>query len=196
MTGDPHSVQMLARSVQEVAEFVDAQGWDQPPQMFALVSTVDLAAAEPGLLDQLDSSELTPVAQELFPDDIEGGSPALDEFLATTSWPPAVQGCVLVQQIVVLPPDAETDLDEAIGPLLADREAADRAGRAAAAAHPGRREARMFAGVLRHGSELCLLQLRPDDDDPFPDLDLRDTPDLAPNLMAALRHTLEADPED
>jgi hypothetical protein len=179
--------------MREVAEFVDGEGWDQPPQMFALVSTADLVAAEPTLSDQLDGSELTPVAQDAFPDDVEGNSPALEEFLATTTWPPAVAGCVLVQQIVVLPPDAESDLDDAIAPLLADPDAADEAGRAAATAHPGRRDARLFAGVLRSGPALNLLQLRPapDEEDPFGDLELRTYYNLAPNITEALRHTLD-----
>jgi hypothetical protein len=161
--------------------------------MFALVPTADLVAAQPELEEQLDEGdELTPVAQEAFPDDITGGSIALDEFLATTSWPPAVHGCVLVQEIVVLPPDAESTLDDALAPLLADHDAADAAARAAAEAHPERREARLFAAVLRDGASLCLLQLRPEDDaDDFGDLDLRTYPNLAPNLVEALHHTFE-----
>ncbi|WP_429425467.1 PPA1309 family protein [Nocardia sp. GAS34] len=189
----------LYRCIREVAEFADAEGWDRPPQMFALVPTADLVAAEPGLQDQLDEgAELTPIAQEPFPDDVTGEL-ALDEFLATTSWPEAVRGCVLVQQIVVLPPDAEQTLDDAIAPLLADRDAADRAARDAAITHPGRRDARLFAGVLREGVSLCLLQIRPeeDEDDPFGnDIDLRTAPNLAPNLVQALAHTLENDSED
>ncbi|MFE9580731.1 PPA1309 family protein [Nocardia sp. NPDC006044] len=190
---DLHAELVLARSVREVAEFVDAEGWGRPPQMFALVPTSDLIAAQPELVDEVDeAAELTPVAQELFPDDITGGSVALDDFLATTSWPPAVQGCVLVQEIVVLPPDAESTLDEALVPLLADHEAADAAARAAADAHPERREARLFAAVLREGASLCLLQLRPEEDeDDFGDLDLRTYPNLAPNLIDALHATLE-----
>ncbi|MFE9323285.1 PPA1309 family protein [Nocardia sp. NPDC052278] len=193
VTADLHAELVLARSVREVAEFVDAEGWGRPPQMFALVPTADLVAAEPGLLDQLDQgSELTPIAQESFPEDITGGSMALDEFLATTSWPDAVSGCVLVQEIVVLPPDAESTLDDALTPLLADHEAADAAARAAAETHPGRRTARLFAAVLRGGADLCLLQVKPEDDvDDFGDLDLRTYPNLAPNLIEALHHTME-----
>jgi hypothetical protein len=193
VTPDLHAELVLARSVREVAEFVDAEGWGHPPQMFALVPTADLVAAQPELEEQLDEGdELTPVAQEAFPDDITGGSIALDEFLATTSWPPAVRGCVLVQEIVVLPPDAESTLDDALAPLLADHDAADAAARAAAEAHPERREARLFAAVLRDGASLCLLQLRPEDDaDDFGDLDLRTYPNLAANLVEALHHTFE-----
>ncbi len=190
---DLHAELVLARAVREVADFVDAEGWGRPPQMFALVPTADLIAAQPELLEEVDeAAELTPVAQESYPDEVTGGSVALDEYLATTSWPPAVQGCVLVQEIVVLPPDAESSLDEALVPLLADHEAADAAARAAAESHPERREARLFAAVLREGASLSLLQLRPEEDaDDFGDLDLRTYPNLAPNLIDALHATLE-----
>ncbi|MBL1076358.1 hypothetical protein JK358_18325 [Nocardia sp. 2] len=199
MNPEQWAASALYRCIREVAEYVDGEGWDRPPQMFALVPTADLVAAEPGLLDQLDdASALTPIAQEPFPDDITGNNMALDEFLATTSWPDAVEGCVLVQQIVVLPPAAEKTLDDAIEPLLADRDAADSAARRAAVTHPGRRDARLFAGVLRDGTSLSLLQVRPteDEEDPFGDLDLRTTPNLAPNLIEALRHTFENEPDD
>ncbi|MBJ8338323.1 MULTISPECIES: PPA1309 family protein [Antrihabitans] len=185
----------LARCLREVAEHVDARGWDQPPHLFALVPTADLIAAEPALHDQLaDGPSITPIEQEAMPHDIDGGSRALDEFLATTTWPPAVVGCVLAQEIVVLPPEAETDLDEALAPLLADRDAADEAARAAAEAHPERRAGRLFAAVLRDGQSLALLQLRPDEEDEsYGDLELLTYPDLAPNIVEALHATLESE---
>ncbi|ANZ24628.1 hypothetical protein A4U64_07850 [Rhodococcus sp. WB1] len=183
----------LRRCVGEIVDFVDAGGWGQPPTMFALVPTALLAASEPTLLDQLDEGhEYTPVEQEAFPDDVEGGSPALDEFLATTSWPESVAGCALVQEIVVLPPSAESDLDDALVPLLADPHAADEAARAAAHGHPERRDARLIAAVLRDGPSLSLLQLRPtDEDDPFAGIELRTYDNLAPNVVSALYATLE-----
>ncbi|GAB4588375.1 PPA1309 family protein [Nocardia sp. IFM 10818] len=201
MNPEQWAASALYRCIREVAEYVDGEGWDRPPQMFALVPTADLVAAEPSLLDQVDAGDaLTPIAQEPFPEDIAGEADAraLDEFLATTSWPPSVEGCVLVQQIVVLPPAAEQTLDDAIAPLLADRDAADRAARRAAVTHPGRRDARLFVGVLRDGTSLSLLQVRPsaDEEDPWGDLELRTAPNLAPNLVEALRHTLENDPDD
>lgn len=192
------SQEALARTVHEIIDFVDSEGWDQPPMMFALVPTVLLAASEPALSDQLDAGhEYTPVLQESFPDDVGGGSPALDEFLATTSWPESVAGCALVQEIVVLPPSAETDLDEALVPLLADPLAADEAARTAAHNHPERREGRLIAGVLRDGPAMALLQLRPsDDDDPFAGIELRTYDDLAPNVIRALYATLEPGDDD
>ena len=164
----------LARCVHEVVDHIDAEGWDQPPKLYALVPTEMLAAAEPGLLDQLaEGAEYTPIEQESLPEDIIGGSRALDEFLATTHWPESVQGCILVQEIVVLPPEAESDLDHATAPVLTDQHAADEVARLTADAHPDRREARLFVGVLRDGPSLSLLQMRPDEDaDPYGDLEL------------------------
>lgn len=197
----------LYRCIREVAEYTAEEGWDQPAQVFALVPTAELAIAEPSLQDELDdASELSAVAQDPLPPEVGDDPLALEKFLATTSWPAAVAGCLLVQQVVLLPPDAEDALDEAIAPVLADRAAADRAARDTAATHPGRRDARLFTGVLRdsygsgEGAALSLLQLRPADDeaddneaDPF-DVELRSYPPLASGLAEALRDTLDSDP--
>ena len=54
----------LARCVHEVVDHIDAEGWDQPPKLYALAPTEMLAAAEPGLLDQLaEGAEYTPIEQ-------------------------------------------------------------------------------------------------------------------------------------
>ena len=199
-SGDARAERALARCVREVVDYVDAGGWDQGPQLFALVPTEDLAAAEPSLLDQLeDGADLTPVAQERLPADVAGGSHALDEFLGTTTWPASVAGCALVEEIVVLPPEAESDLDNALAPLLADRDAADQAARLTAEEHPDRRDGRLIVAVLRDGPSIALLQLRPEDED---DSGFDEAPELltyenlAPNVVAALHATLDADPED
>ncbi|MGL4306741.1 MAG: PPA1309 family protein [Mycobacteriaceae bacterium] len=182
----------LGRCVREVVEFVDAAGWGQPAQMFALVPTSLLAESEPELLDELgSSSELTPVEQEPLPADMGNGSPELDEFLATTSWPEAVAGCALIQEIVVLPPDAESDLDEVFAPLLADPHAADAAARQAAISHPDRKNARLIAAVLRTGESLCLLQLEPAPGVEAP-IELLHYEELAPDLIHALHATLDS----
>ena len=66
----------LARCAREVADFVDGEGWGQRPQLFALVPTSVLAAAEPALLEELtDGSALTPIQQHNLPEDITGGRP-------------------------------------------------------------------------------------------------------------------------
>lgn len=185
----------LSTCVREVVAFVDDAGWDQPPQLFALVPTAELLEREPDLAEGLSSdSELTPVAQEPLPGGTEGGSPELDEALAGITWPEAVAGCVLVQEILILPPEAEAELDE-VTEQTADEAEAERVALQLASEHPERQEARLVAAVLRGGESLCLLQLRPDAAqlaaDPDAEPELLEHPELAPNLVAALHATLD-----
>jgi hypothetical protein len=166
----------LPQVVREVEDFAATSGWDQPPQLFALVATADLLARQPELGDQVDTeSSWTPVAQEPLPGD------DLAEALAGIVWPKTVGGCALVQEIVVLPPDAEADLDAAGTDADASRM------RRIAMEHPRRREARLVAGVLRDGSAACVLRVRGDQDAPD---EIVEHPELAPNLVDALRDTL------
>ncbi|WP_158886410.1 PPA1309 family protein [Amycolatopsis anabasis] len=197
------SVAALAR---EVEEFVASGGWDQPPQLFALVPTEALIREQPELAEQLgDAGPLTPVAQEALP---EGD---LAEALATIAWPDAVAGCALAQEIIVLPPDAEAELpDEGAGDAERLRQAA--------ADHPRRTEARLVAAVLRDGQGACVMRLRAQSPtspaevpeavqagatdsapsptgaagtpDPAAVDEIIEHPDLAPNLITALRATL------
>lgn len=160
----------LPATTREIEEFVAAAGWDQPTQVFALVDTAELLATDPNLADQLDpGTPLTPIAQDSMPAD------DLAEALARIAWPPQVVGCALVQEIVVLPPNAEEELPK-------EGEAA----RKAAAEHPERREARLVAAVLREGAEACLMRLRETDEEPG---ELLQDPSLAPNLLNALKET-------
>jgi hypothetical protein len=171
----------LPQVIREVEDFASAAGWDQPPQLFALVTTADLLARQPDLGGQVDpGSSLTPIAQEPLSDR------DLAEALAGIAWPGTVAGCALVQEIVVLPPDAEAELRgedsaEQIDPVDTDRM------RRIAAEHPRRREARLVAGVLRDGTAACVLRLRGDAEHPD---EIVEHPELAPNLIDALRETL------
>ncbi|WP_259142458.1 PPA1309 family protein [Tsukamurella ocularis] len=184
----------LGRAAREAIEFVEPQGWGQPPQLFGLVPTSLLATSQPEWADILDDgASLTVIEQEPLPGDPRGGSTELNHVLATTTWPDEVVGCALVQEIIVLPPNAEADLDGALEPHLADVDAADRAGRAAAESHPGRRTARMVAAVLRDGHRITLLMLQPEDDDPFADSDLLRADQLAPGLIQGLLATFDDD---
>lgn len=164
---------VLPAATREIEEFVAAAGWDQPTQVFALVNTAELLAADPSLADRLDpASPLTPIAQEALPSD------DLSESLARIAWPEQVIGCALVQEILVLPPDAEQELPS-------EGEAA----RKAAAEHPERQEARLVAAVLRKGGEACVMRLREDDDQPG---EVIQNPSLAPNLLNALKETFSS----
>lgn len=163
----------------EIEAFVGQAGWDQQPALFALVPTKVLAAdpsaaaflAGAADLDDIPEESLTPVAQEALP---EG---PLDEALAQVGWPPEVAGCALAQEIVMLPPSVESDLED----LAVDQAAS------MAASHPGRREARLVVAVLRTGAVASILRLRGSGDGPE---DLLTGADLAPNLASALAETL------
>jgi len=160
----------LPSLAREVEDFVATAGWDQPPQLFALVPTADLLKAQPELAGQLDpKAALTPIAQDQLAEE------DLSEALAGIMWPDAVHGCALVQEIVVLPPEAEEE--------LAAEQDEDRV-RQLAADHPERQEARLVAAVLRNGSTACVMRLRDHED-------LLTSPDLAPNLVAALKATFD-----
>lgn len=161
----------------EIESHLAAAGWEQPPELFALVPT-DIVAADPatapllGLVPgaEIPPDSLTPVAQDALPDK------PLDEVLAGIEWPDPVVGCALAQVIVVLPPAAEAELpgtDEDV---------------AVAARHPDRREARLVVSVTRAGATSCVLRIRATDAG-GPD-EIAFGADLAPNLADALRATL------
>ncbi|MDQ0377115.1 PPA1309 family protein [Amycolatopsis thermophila] len=174
---NPAAGPAIAALAREVEEFVSAAGWDQAPQLFALVPTDALLREQPELAGQLDpSSALTPVAQEPLP---EGD---LAEALGRIAWPDTVVGCALAQEIIVLPPSAEEELSSSDVDRM----------RQAAADHPDRTEARLVAAVLRDGPGACVMRLRDytATEDAEPVDEIVEHPDLAPNLVEALRATL------
>ena len=162
----------LQSVVGEVESHVAEAGWDQPPQLFALVDTAELLRSEPQLASTMGivagpAGSLTPVAQ----DDLGEGE--LDEQLARITFGEAVLGVVLAHEVLVLPPSAETALD------ALDAETA--------AAHPDAREVRMVVGVVRDGTRAAVLRLRGAGEQ----ADERvHGPDLAPALADALLDTL------
>lgn len=171
----------LPAAAREIEQFVGSGGWDQPPQLFALVPTAALLASRPELSGQVDdAAPLTPVAQDQFP---EG---ELDEALAGIEWPEGVAGCALAQEIVVLPPGAQQGPGEPPDELPADPEQARRV----AAARPDRQEGRLVAAVLREGAGACVLRVRgaPGAED-APE-GIIEHAELAPNLVRALLATL------
>ena len=166
----------LFHVVGEVEEHVAEAGWDQPPQLFALVDTEELLRAEPqlartmGLVAALPGG-LTPIAQEPLDDG------PLDVALSGIVFGPEVLGVVLAHEVLVLPPGVEEQLGE---------DAIE-----AAASHPERREVRMVVGVVRDGSRECVLRLRGATGQPDERLS---GPDLAPALADALLATLDEQP--
>lgn len=174
--GIRHDGRVLEPTIAEIEAHVGAAGWDQRPTLFALVHAARFAADDPQTaarlgIDAAQPDTLTPVEQDELPDE------PLDTVLAGIAWPEAVTGCVLSQEIVILPPDADAQAGE-VTPEDA-------------AGHPERREARLVAGVLRDGSTAAVLRLRPQPGDS--EGDLLTGPDLAPNLMAALLDTFADD---
>ncbi|MFD7652903.1 PPA1309 family protein [Actinosynnema sp. NPDC059797] len=176
VSADEKPAVVLPAVAREVEEFVSTAGWNQPTQLFALVPTAELLAQQPELAGQLDpqASPLTPIAQDSLPDG------ELDRALAGIVWPEVVRGCALAQEIVVLPPEAEAELEA--GDLD------DAGARKFAAEHPERREARLVAAVLRDGSAACVLRLRGTAEVPE---EVVAHPELAPNLTHALLETLK-----
>lgn len=161
----------LDTAVAEIESHVSAAGWDHGPQVYALVRAAQVATENPDVasrlgIDQLDPDMLTPIEQAELP---QG---QLDEVLAQIEWPPAVAGCAVSQEIVILPPEVEAEMQDG-DPLET------------AATHPQRREARIVVGVLRGGASLTLLRMRGEGED-----DLLSGSELAPNLVEALLATL------
>lgn len=164
----------------EAVEFVHAEGWDAPPTLFALVPT-ELLVDQLEELDRLERednpSPLTLVVQDL-PESIRPGSDELADYVARVAWPGQVAGVILAQEIRFL--DAS----------------------AGQGAEP--RPARLFSGVLREDdTELTLLQLQPTEEEleagglfAQDEIQLRGGPDVAPNVIAALRYSLAQDPEE
>ncbi|WP_343287150.1 PPA1309 family protein [Gordonia sp. SID5947] len=185
----------LGRALSDIVTFVDQSGWDQPPLLFALVPTATLAQVQPDLIDPDDDSELSPIAQEPLEIDFgTAGTADLERILATTTWPAPVAGAALVQEILVLPPEAEADLDSAFLQVVGDPEdltGGDAVLRASADAHPDARPARLAVGALRGGRTLALMQLRPEADTETAGIELLTHADLATDLRAALAHTLD-----
>lgn len=176
MSGTVANQQALNRAMREAVDFVHAEGWDAPPTLFALVpSALLIDTLDP---DERDSSPLTLVVQDTLPDNLSAGSEELVDYCSRIAWPEQVVGAVLAQEIMFK----------------------DAAEGAAAAARP----ARLYSGALREeGVELTLLQLRPSEEElaqmgPFgeDEVSLRGGPQVAPGVVAALRHGLELDPDD
>lgn len=165
----------LRTAVVEVERYAGESGWDQPARLFALVRTSELAAAEPELAAEIGVRDgtatlFTPVEQELdeHPD-------TLEELLGRIMWPDSVDGALAVVERLVLPPDAEEAVPDD------PTEAAE-----FAAAHEGRQDVRIAAGVLRSGEAHCALRMRSHDSDDA----LLHGPAVVPGLVSALRETL------
>lgn len=159
----------------EVEAHAARAGWDQPPRLYALVPTAELARREPALAPELAAQletqpdAFTPVEQ----DGLATDRP-LEDLLAEITWPDTVAGCAAVIERVMLPPDAEDDLPHDDEELMAF-----------VAGHPDRREVRLVAAVTRDGARHSAVRAREPHDAP-----LLEGPDLVPGLLDHLSRTL------
>ncbi len=165
---DPPGMDTFEAALLEAEAFVARGGWGQPPRLFSVAPKSVLAAADSELAAKLADAEpdaLIPVLQE----DLPAGEPS--DVLATIRWPEDVMGCVLVTEIVTLPPEAEKELPK--DPAETEEWARRRSDAKAA---------RLAVGVTRAGGHICGLRLEGDDD-----IEIGD--DLADDLVTALLDT-------
>jgi hypothetical protein len=165
---DPRDVDALESALLEAEAYVARSGWGQPPRFFSLARKSSLVDADRELaakLDDIEPDALIPVLQE----DLPAGDPF--DVLATVRWPEDVSGCVLVTEIIALPPAAEEDVpDDPVEAGQRDKE------------HFDGKTARLAVGVIRTGGYLCGLRLEGDDD-------VEIGADLADDIVTALLGT-------
>ncbi|WP_044507070.1 PPA1309 family protein [Gordonia sp. KTR9] len=158
----------LGSALSEIMEHVDTRGWGQPPSVFALAPTALLAERLPDVISA-DGPVFTPVEEDVAD---------LDEFLASAIWPPAVAGAAVAIEIIIVEPEDDDDLT----PRYVVTETGEQ--------HPDEEVARLVVGVLRNGTDLALMRLRPiPDEEP----ELLTHPQLALELRAALHDTFAPD---
>ena len=169
------AIDPLTQAALEVERHVARAGWDQPARLFALVSTADLVAHEPGLRDTLGD----PTANALSAVEQEGLDVAdtVEALLAQIAWPDEVLGAAFAVERIVVPPEAESGLPS-------DPDAAVEA----LAAHPQRQDVRLLAAVLRTGEQICALRQRAHDEDHL----VGTGTEIAPGLISALLATFDA----
>lgn len=152
-------------------------GWDAPPRLYALVEAAELRRHEPALAEELSISPDVDSIAALEQPPLPGSDTApIEDLLGTIVWPARVDGCALVLERIVLPPEAEEELPDEAEDDLAGW----------AAGHPLREDVRVIVGVLRDGSRHSALRLRKHDDDGA----VLSGPDLVPALADALAATL------
>jgi len=164
---DPHHP--LAKAVLEAESSCEREGWDNPPQLYALAGKAKLIGDDPELAAQIGEAPedaLIPVKQA----PLDPGEPRA--VLARVYWPDDVSGCVLVTELVMLPPEAGDEMPPdpaAVEPWARDQ--------------PDSQPARLAVGVTRDGRYTCVLRMKGEDT-------VRIDPGLADDLVTALLETL------
>jgi hypothetical protein len=132
----------------ELSDQVAAEGWGQPPRLFALVLTADLQREDPTFAAQLGLAQVDPTVAPWTALEDDFGNAMLEE----VAWPPGVSGCALAVERLTLPPAAEAGMP-------ADPDAAAQW----VAEHPDRQEIRLVACMLRDGSRDASVRFRAHD---------------------------------
>ncbi len=136
----------LTFAVAETALDANKRDWGLPPRLYALTRRSTLNSVDPedlpGAVRDAAQGALIPIEQDALPE----GEPA--EVLARIHWPEDVEGCVLVTELVVLPPAAR---QQKPGEVVAAEQWASK--------RKDGRKARLTVGVLRDGRYACCLQL-------------------------------------
>jgi hypothetical protein len=159
----------------EVEAHVAADGWDQPPRLYALVPTAQLVEHEPALAESLSAQleaqpdGFTSIEQDGLPPDR-----SFETLLGEIEWPDTVAGCAAVVERVMLPPEAEDELPDEEDALTAF-----------VAEHPDRRDVRLVAAVTRDGERHSAVRARDPQDSP-----ILEGPDLVPGLLDRLTRSL------
>jgi hypothetical protein len=175
--GKDEGVSRLEDVVLDLERHSAQSGWDAPPRLYALIETAELRRHQPALAEELgipaDADSIAALEQ---PPVADSGAASIEDLLGMIVWPAQVDGCALVVERIVLPPEAE-----AVLPAVDDEEIV-----AWVAEHPRREDVRVVVGVLRDGSRHSALRLRTHDDDD----EVLSGPDLVPALADVLAATL------
>jgi hypothetical protein len=164
---DPREMDALGSAMLQAEAFVARDGWGQPPRLFSLAQKSALVAADSELAVELEKAE--PDTLILVLTDLPAGEPL--DVLATIRWKEKVVGCVLVTEIIALPPEAEKDAPE--DPAVTEQWARE---------YPAGKAARLAVAVTRTGGYLCGLRREGEDE-------IQVAADLADDLVAALLGT-------
>lgn len=162
----------LAAALIELDRHCQAEGWDVPPRLFALVPTEEILRDSPEVAQEFGITESVPGAWTAI-EQTDFVTDDLLESLQQVQWPEAVKGCALALERSFLPAAAEEDLPE-------DPEQAQ----AFVENHPDRQDLRLVVGVTRAGAAYGVGRLSSSPED------LLGGPELAPGLTSLLATTL------
>ena len=166
----------LKETVLEIERECAKAGWSRGIVLYALVPTADVIESAPEMAAALadkSPSSLTAIEQEEV--ELTG---TIEDFLGTISWSAEVFGAALVLERLIVNEEPPSNL---VGELAGELE-----GEALASwVNEHGQEVRMVVGVLRDGSQECVMRMRAYDDENA----IMAGPDLLPGMAEALALT-------